>query len=199
MDSSAGTAIKSPEDLKKGSRKAPHFLLDDPLISLADDLSLEYPPCAMKWTIPILALLLIVAAGAMYLAPVWSRIVKTTPWSCHLTEFLRAQELHQRMTIADLHADSLLWNRNLLRRGTRGHVDLPRLEEGNVSLQAFTVVTQSPRNLNIERNSNSSDLIRYMAIAEGWPIRTWNSYKQRALYKADQLRDLQINPMVNWC
>jgi microsomal dipeptidase-like Zn-dependent dipeptidase len=145
----------------------------------------------MKWTIRALAVLLIIAAVAMYLAP--GLVENRQNHTLELPPYRvspGAQELHQRMTIADLHADSLLWNRNLLRRGTRGHVDLPRLEEGNVSLLAFTVVTQSPRNLNIERNSNSSDLIRYLAIAEGWPIRTWNSYKQRALYKADQLREV---------
>ena len=51
----------------------------------------------------------------------------------------------------DLHADALLWGRDLLERGTRGHVDLPRLREGNVALQAFTVVTKTPHGLNVNR------------------------------------------------
>src|SRR5215216_3942816 len=49
----------------------------------------------------------------------------------------RAVELHKKLLVADLHADSLLWNRDLLDRATRGHVDVPRLIEGNVALQAF--------------------------------------------------------------
>ena len=99
----------------------------------------------------------------------------------------QAEELHRKLLVADLHADSLLWGRNLLHRSARGHVDIPRLAEGNVAIQAFTVVTTSPRKLNIYRNSDSSDLVRYLAILEGWPPRTWNSPKQRALYQAERL------------
>src|SRR5262249_14594801 len=55
-------------------------------------------------------------------------------------------------------------------------------------VQAFTVVTTAPRNLNINQNSDSTDLVRYIAIFEGWPFRTWNSPKQRALYQARLLQ-----------
>src|ERR1051325_10361973 len=100
----------------------------------------------------------------------------------------QAETLHRQLLVADLHGDSLLWGRNLLRRSSRGHIDLPRLGEGNVSIQAFTVVTTSPRGLNIYENSDSTDLVRYIAIFEGWPPRTWNSPKQRALYQAVRLQ-----------
>lgn len=76
----------------------------------------------------------------------------------------QAQALHRTLTVSDLHGDSLLWGRNLLRRSSRGHIDLPRLAEGNVSIQAFTVVTTAPRKLNIYQNSDSTDLISYIAI-----------------------------------
>src|SRR5689334_18831601 len=56
-----------------------------------------------------------------------------------------AKELHKRLLIADLHADTLLWNRDLLKRSDYGHVDVPRLIEGNVAVQGFTVVTKTPR------------------------------------------------------
>ena len=98
-----------------------------------------------------------------------------------------AEALHETLIVADLHADSLLWKRNLLHRSTRGQVDLPRLAEGNVAIQAFTLVTTSPRNLNIYRNSDDTDLIHALVIAQGWPPRTWNSPKQRALYEAAKL------------
>jgi microsomal dipeptidase-like Zn-dependent dipeptidase len=101
---------------------------------------------------------------------------------------VQAQALHRTLTIADLHGDSLLWGRNLLRRSSRGHIDLPRLAEGNVSIQAFTVVTTAPRKINIYQNSDATDLVRYIAMAEGWPPRTWNSPKQRALYQAARLQ-----------
>ena len=57
-------------------------------------------------------------------------------------------DLHERLTIVDLHADSLLWGRDLLRRADRGHVDVPRLVEGNVALQVFAMATKVPRHLN---------------------------------------------------
>ena len=97
-------------------------------------------------------------------------------------------DLQQKLFVADLHADSLLWGRDLLKRGTSGHVDLPRLQQAHVSLQAFTVVTTFPRGGNIDRNHNSSDLVKYLAVAEGWPARTWSSPKERALYQAERLR-----------
>jgi microsomal dipeptidase-like Zn-dependent dipeptidase len=100
-----------------------------------------------------------------------------------------ATALHQRLLVADLHADSLLWGRNLLRHSTTGHIDLPRLVEGNVAIQAFTVVTTAPSKININQNADSSDLIQHIARFEGWPPRTWNSPKQRALYQAQRLHE----------
>lgn len=100
-----------------------------------------------------------------------------------------AKALHQTLDVADMHADSLLWGRDLTLRGTRGHADLPRLAEGNVALQVFSAVTQSPRGLNLERNDDSTDDIFLLAIAQRWPLKTWFSVKQRALYQAHRLAD----------
>lgn len=103
----------------------------------------------------------------------------------------RAVELHKKLLVSDMHADSLLWNRDLLDRGTRGHVDIPRLIEGNVALQAFTIVTKTPYvwKMNIERNDDKSDNIKILAIAQRWPASTWSSLTQRALYQARKLQD----------
>jgi membrane dipeptidase len=100
----------------------------------------------------------------------------------------KAGTLHRTLLVADLHADSLLWDRDVSERGTRGHVDIPRLREGNVALQVFTVVTKTPRGLNIERNDDLSDNVTLLALAERWPLATWRSLKQRALYQAARLR-----------
>ena len=100
-----------------------------------------------------------------------------------------ASDLHRRLIVADLHADSLLWDRNLLRENAWGHVDIPRLIKGNIALQAFSVVTKTPRGLNIERNSAASDNIRLLSFAQRWPPRTWTSPLQRALYQAEKLHD----------
>lgn len=99
----------------------------------------------------------------------------------------KALALHSQLTIADLHADSLLWGRDLLQRDTVGHVDIPRLAEGNVALQVFSLPTKTPRGLNIESNDDKSDNITLLALAERWPRATWTSLTQRALYQARRL------------
>ena len=78
----------------------------------------------------------------------------------------RARELYDSLFVADLHADSLLWGRDLSKRGERGHVDLPRLLEGGVALQAFTVVTKVPMGINIESNPADSDIVLWLAFAQ---------------------------------
>jgi len=95
--------------------------------------------------------------------------------------------LHQQLTIADLHADSLLWGRDLLDRATDGQVDIPRLADGNVALQVFSLPTKSPHGLNIESNEDKNDDIFWLAVVDRWPLRTWNSLTQRALYHARRL------------
>jgi microsomal dipeptidase-like Zn-dependent dipeptidase len=99
----------------------------------------------------------------------------------------RALALHRSLFVADMHADTLLWGRDLLARGSRGHVDLPRLREGNAALQIFTVVTKVPRGLSVERNSADSDVVGWIALANRWPRRTWGSLRERALFQAAQL------------
>ena len=100
----------------------------------------------------------------------------------------RAREIHARSTVVDLHADSLLWGRNLLKRGDRGHVDVPRLIEGGTAIQVFAVTTKVPRNLNIERNDDRTDDILLVAIARGWPPATWRSLLARAEHQAGRLQ-----------
>jgi membrane dipeptidase len=96
----------------------------------------------------------------------------------------RTRRLMKRIVVADLHADSLLWGRDLNLRGTRGHVDVPRLIESGVGLQAFTIVTQSPRGLNFERNdARASDSITLLGILQRWPANTWYSHADRATYQ----------------
>jgi membrane dipeptidase len=102
----------------------------------------------------------------------------------------RARSLHRTLTVADLHADSLLWGRDLLQRNTYGHVDIPRLVEGNVTLQVFSLPTKSPHGLNIESNEDKSDDIHLLAIAERWPPATWDSLTERALYQARRLHQM---------
>jgi microsomal dipeptidase-like Zn-dependent dipeptidase len=115
----------------------------------------------------------------------FNKLVKKPPYAASE----RALNLHKQLTIADLHADSLLWGRDLLERGTDGHVDIPRLADGNVALQVFSLPTKSPRGLNIESNDDKSDQIFWLAVVERWPPATWNSLTQRALYQARRLHE----------
>jgi microsomal dipeptidase-like Zn-dependent dipeptidase len=105
----------------------------------------------------------------------------------------KANALHKKLLVADLHADPLLWGRDLLVKGTRGHIDVPRLIEGNVALQVFSVVTKTPRNLNIEHNDDTTDNVFLLYLAQRAPLRTWNSLKERALYQSSRLQDMANN------
>jgi membrane dipeptidase len=139
----------------------------------------------LRW----LLLLVIVLAAAWFALPgIVERRFNHTLHPPPYQAGSQAEALHRKLTVADLHGDSLFWGRNLLSRSSRGHIDVPRLSEGNVSIQAFTAVTTAPRKLNIYQNSDSTDLVRYIAMFEGWPPRTWSSPKQRALYQAERLQ-----------
>ena len=106
-----------------------------------------------------------------------------------------ARALHDQLYIADLHADSLLWKRDMRVRQSRGQVDLPRLREGGVDLQVFSAVTQSPRGQNFAGNaSDAPDNITPLAVAQLWPVRTYGSIYQRAAYQAQRLQRVEADP-----
>ena len=98
----------------------------------------------------------------------------------------RALALHATLRVADLHADSLLWGRDLLVRGDRGHVDVPRLIEGGVALQVLSMPVKTPRGLNIERNTDASDQVLAIALAKRWPPATWGRLLPRVRHLADR-------------
>lgn len=101
----------------------------------------------------------------------------------------RASALHRTLFVADLHADELLWGRDLLERVDRGHVDLPRLQEAKVALQVFSAVTKTPRNQNYDQNTGETDNIALLALAQRWPAETRTSLRARATYQAERLQD----------
>jgi membrane dipeptidase len=103
----------------------------------------------------------------------------------------RALALHRSLWVADLHADSLMWNRAPEERHARGRVDVPRLIEGGVALQAFTIVSKTPWFMNVSSNPASGDMLTVLLIAQRWPIATWSSLLQRALYQAERLHETE--------
>lgn len=103
----------------------------------------------------------------------------------------RAKALHGKLFIADMHDDALLWQRNVLDRHDHGHSDLPRLQGGGTSLQIFSAVTKTPRNLNYGNNEADSDNITLLAMTSLWPVRTWSSLLERALYMSEKLHTAQ--------
>lgn len=101
-----------------------------------------------------------------------------------------AAALHRSLGVVDLHADPLLWDRDLLKRNAYGHVDLPRLVDGGSTLQVFSIVTHAPNGINIKKNdAKSGDLVKALAIASGWPRATWSSRLERARHEAATLGD----------
>ena len=132
-----------------------------------------------------------IAIGTLiYFAPIYVDWKNNTVRSSHPVKIDAKNSLHQSLTIVDLHADSLLWSRDIARRNLYGHVDLPRLREGNIAIQVFSAVTKSPSNLNVHRNSAETDNITLLAVANRWPKNTWRNLLQRALYQSELLHKL---------
>ena len=97
-----------------------------------------------------------------------------------------AVALHKTLTIVDLHSDSLMWNRDINDRASRGHMDVPRLRDGNVALQLFSSVTKTPKGQNYDGNSDKTDNITLLTIAQLQPLKTWSSLTERSLYHASK-------------
>jgi membrane dipeptidase len=142
----------------------------------------------------LLALLLFVVlgAGAFFFAAAaiaerWVNVTLAPGGTGAVSE--RASALHGRLFVADLHADSLLWDRDLLERAGRGHLDVPRLVEGNVALQFFTAVTKVPYGSNYESNDGDTDEVTPLVVAGRWPLRTWRSLRERALFQSRKLHN----------
>ncbi|MBI1766561.1 MAG: dipeptidase [Acidobacteria bacterium] len=138
-----------------------------------------------KLLLVLLVLLLLVPAFLHYsYLPSRAKAMNPTLNAPPYAASTAAKALHQMLRVADMHADSLLWGRDLNQRSAWGHVDVPRLLEGNVVLQGFTVVTKVPQNMNIESNTGDSDQIRLLSVASFWPPSAWSSLTERALHQA---------------
>lgn len=91
--------------------------------------------------------------------------------------------------VGDLHCDALLWDRDLLKRNGHGQVDIPRMQEGNVALQAFTIVSKSPKGQNMQQNTAKTDNITSLVIGQGRGIDSWFSLYERAIDQCEALHE----------
>jgi microsomal dipeptidase-like Zn-dependent dipeptidase len=143
----------------------------------------------MKRTVLVLLGLAAAAVAAVfallpgYLEKNINRVLPHEPYGVSA----EAQENHKHLIVADLHSDTLLWARDPLERASRGHVDVPRLVDGNVAIQVFAAVTKVPPHLNYDRNTGERDQITQLVMLQRWPVATWSSLYQRALYIAGRL------------
>ncbi|MGH1541039.1 MAG: dipeptidase [Arenicella sp.] len=119
---------------------------------------------------------------------VTTKAIKVTP---------QTREFHEKAFIADLHADSLLWARDLRVRYQRGHVDLPRLKDGAVDLQVFSVVTRVPKKRNYHSTPDVNDSLPLLFFAAWRSPVTWFSARFRALAQAEELRQLTSETELN--
>ena len=141
-----------------------------------------------RWILSILILILLAAGAFFTLAPgLIEKDLNKIDGKPLPAVSARAQALHKTLTIVDLHSDSLLWSRNFLDRAARGHMDLPRLEDGHVALQVLASTTKSPKGQNYDANSGDTDNITSLVIAQLQPVRTWNSLLERSLWHAEKL------------
>jgi microsomal dipeptidase-like Zn-dependent dipeptidase len=147
-----------------------------------------------RWLIGILLVVAVAALAFFALAPgIVERGMNRIDGKPLPQVSARAKALHATLTIVDLHSDTLMWKRDFLDRAERGHMDLPRLEDGNVALQVLASTTKSPKGQNYDSNGGDTDNITSLVIAQLQPVRTWNSLLERSLWHAEKLHRARVN------
>jgi membrane dipeptidase len=103
-----------------------------------------------------------------------------------------AEKLHETLLVADLHADTLMFDRGgvtgIQKEHGYSHADVPRLKKGNVGFQMLTVATITPVPFQKWMNGGILNGAAGLALLQGWPVRTWNSAHERGLYQAMKWR-----------
>ena len=141
-----------------------------------------------KVALALLGLIAVAIVAFLIFGPAWFEKQTNMVDGKPLPEIsAEAQRLHDSLMIVDLHGDTLLWQRKITHPVTYGHIDLRRMQQGNVGLQIFSSVTKTPRGQNYDSNSADTDNITMLAIAQLQPMRTWFSLLERQLYHAQKL------------
>lgn len=141
------------------------------------------PKASVAGLILFLAVGLLVWKAPTILMRVFNRTVLPRPHE--LPE--PARTLHESLLVMDLHADTMMWERDFLARDARGHVDLPRMIAGNLAIEVFTATTRAPIGMNFDYTPDTIDMLMPLAMLQGWPRRTWASPYARARHMGDRL------------
>ncbi len=129
------------------------------------------------------------ASGLYYLAGRYDRMMNPygiDPEAPEPSE--EDRKFHRSMFVADMHADTLKWERDLLERSNYGHADVPRMMEGNIALQGFTIVTKSPIRMPWSNcvGRNNPDANTLLTAMQGRPV--FNLH-DRAFYQIERFKD----------
>ncbi len=137
-------------------------------------------------SIALTALLVLLFFAPKIVDRVANRVLEDPPYAVSQ----EAEKLYDELFVVDLHADPLLWDRDLNTWLNHGAVDVPRLIEGQVGLQSFFIVSKSPYGQNIRRTESDSDAITALGMLQGWPSRIWGSLLERALFQSARLHQI---------
>jgi len=143
-----------------------------------------------KWLFIIVLVLTVIYVGIVFIVPdIMDRKHNKTQSLPPYQVSDQARALYNSLDfIADLHCDALLWSRNLTVKNELGHVDFPRMQQANMALQAFTIVTKSPAGQNFSKNTGESfDNITLLSVLEARPLSSWFNLFDRAVYQSRRL------------
>lgn len=141
-----------------------------------------------KFSLATLAFIAILAIGFFTFAPsIFEKQTNQIDGEPLPAITAEAHKLHDSLMIVDLHSDTLLWKRKITDTSDYGHVDLKRMQAGNVGLQIFSSVTKTPKGQNYDSNSAETDNITLLTVTQLQPIRTWTSLLERQLWHATKL------------
>lgn len=145
----------------------------------------------LRYTLAIVLFLYFLAT--FIVSPILDKQMNLVEYSDPRQLGTEAKELYNSLEfIADLHCDALLWDRDLTKELDYAHLDFPRMQQANMSLQAFTIVTKSPKGQNFKQNSaDAFDKITMLNFVQGRLPDKWFSLYKRALYQARALQDYQ--------
>jgi len=100
-----------------------------------------------------------------------------------------AADVHSKLRVANLHADTMIWRKNLNRRSSVGSFDFPRMCDGNGALQLFLSVTEIPRRTEGDNIDDYSDRLTLLRTVDRWPIGAVLDQTKRAVYFRQKLRE----------